>query len=105
MISEELIKKAVQKLVEVAKPKMIYLFGSYARGEARERSDLDFLVVETHLRSRRREMVRLHDAIRPMQLPVDILVVSESTFKEWSDVPGTVINKAKTEGRLYYAAK
>jgi len=104
MISEELIKKAVQKLVEVANPKMIFLFGAYARGDAREQSDLDFLVVETQLRNRRREMVRLHDAIRPMQLPVDILVVSESTFKEWSDVPGTVINKAKTEGKLYYAA-
>lgn len=104
MISEGMIKKAVEKLAEAAKPKMILLFGSYARGDAREQSDLDFLIVEHELKSRRREMVRLHDVIRPMQLPVDILVVSESTFKEWSDVPGTVIYKAKKEGRVYYAA-
>jgi len=102
MISEEIIKKAVDRLVEVARPQKIYLFGSYARGDAREQSDLDFLVVEKAVNSRRKEMVRLHDAIRPMRIPVDILVISESAFAEWADVQGTVIHKAKNEGRLYY---
>ncbi len=50
MISEEIIKKAVDRLVEVARPQKIYLFGSYARGDAREQSDLDFLVVENYVR-------------------------------------------------------
>lgn len=102
MIPEEIIGKAVARLVRAAKPQSIYLFGSYARGDAREGSDLDFLVVESALKSRRREMVRLRDAIRPMRIPADILVVSESTFAEWADVPGTVIHRAKTEGRLCY---
>ena len=102
MISEEIIKEAINRLVKVAKPQQIYLFGSYARGDARKQSDLDFLVIERMLKSRRKEMVRLHDAIRPMRIPVDILVASESTFNEWSDVPGTVIHRAKTEGRLCY---
>lgn len=102
MISEETIKKAIELLIEVAKPRKIYLFGSYARGDAREQSDLDFLVVEQIVKSRRKEMVRLHDAIRQMRIPIDILVASESTFNEWADVPGTVIHKAKTEGRLCY---
>lgn len=102
MISEEIIKKAIARLVEAAKPQKIYLFGSYARGDARNHSDLDFLVVEQVLKSRRKEMVRLHDAIRSMRIPVDILVTSESTFNEWSNVPGTVMHRAKTEGRLCY---
>ena len=102
MISEETIRNAIDRLIGVAKPQKIYLFGSYARGDAREQSDLDFLVVERALRNRRKEMVRLRDAIRSMRIPVDILVVSESTFAEWADVPGTVVHKAKTEGRLCY---
>lgn len=102
MISEETIKKAIKRLVKAGKPQKIYLFGSYARGDARKQSDLDFLVVERGLRSRRKEMVRLHDAIRSMRIPVDILVTSESTFNEWADVPGTVMHRAKTEGRLCY---
>jgi len=102
MISEETIKKAIDRLIEVAKPQKIYLFGSYARGDAREQSDLDFLVVEQTIKSRRKEMVYLHDAIRPMSIPVDIIPISEATFNEWVNVPGTVIHKAKAEGRLCY---
>jgi len=102
MISESTIKTAIDRLVKAAQPKKIYLFGSYARGDAVEQSDLDFLVVEDNLKNRRKEMVRLHDAVRPMHIPVDILVVSESTFHEWNDIPGTVIHKASTEGRLCY---
>ena len=104
MISEETIEKAIERLVEIAKPQKIFLIGSYARGDARDRSDLDFLVVEHEIRNRRKEMVRLHDAIRSMRIPVDILVASESTFDEWSDIPGTVFHKAKNEGRLCYEA-
>jgi predicted nucleotidyltransferase len=43
VISEETINQAVDRRLEVAKPLKIFLFGSYARGEAREHSDLDFL--------------------------------------------------------------
>ncbi|MEW6618712.1 MAG: nucleotidyltransferase domain-containing protein [bacterium] len=102
MISEKTIKKAIERLIEVAKPQKIYLFGSYARGDAREQSDLDFLIVEQTIKSQRKEMVYLHDAIRSMCIPVDIIPVSEATFNEWSNVPGTVIHKARTEGRLCY---
>lgn len=102
MISKETINEAINRLVKTATPEKIYLFGSYARGNARENSDLDFLVVEQILKNRREEMVRLHDAIRSMRIPVDILAVSESDFSEWGDVPGTVIYKAKKEGQLCY---
>jgi len=102
MISEIKINKIIEKLVETARPIKIYLFGSYARGEARENSDLDFLIVEHKIKSQRKEMVRLHDAIRPMRLPVDVLVTGEEQFNEWSKVPGTVMNRALNEGKLCY---
>lgn len=38
------IENLVQTIAEKYKVKEIYLFGSYARGEADESSDLDFLV-------------------------------------------------------------
>ena len=38
------IKDLVKPIAEKYKVKEIYLFGSYARGEADESSDLDFLV-------------------------------------------------------------
>lgn len=38
------IKNIVKPIAEKYRVKEIYLFGSYARGEANENSDLDFLV-------------------------------------------------------------
>ena len=104
MISEQIIKEAVERLVKAARPQKIFLFGSYARGDAHERSDLDFLVVQKKTRNRRQETVYLQDILRPMRIPVDILIVNEATFNEWENVIGTVFNEAKHEGILYYDA-
>ena len=46
MISEQTIQQAVARLVAAAKPNKIILFGSYARGDATEDSDLDLMVIE-----------------------------------------------------------
>ena len=40
------------------------LFGSYARGDAREDSDLDLLVIEPRVDDRAKEMVRLRRVLR-----------------------------------------
>ncbi len=77
------------------------LFGSYARGDARDDSDLDFLVVEPELRARREEMARLRLALRPLRVPADVLVVSSTTYEIWADTPGTVLYEAAREGRVF----
>ena len=105
MISDDTIQEAVRRLVDLASPVRVLLFGSYARGDARGDSDLDFLVVERDVRNPRREAVRLHDAIRPLRIPADILVVKQATYDEWADMPGSVIHRAKTEGKVCYAAE
>jgi predicted nucleotidyltransferase len=99
-----LLDEAVSRLAQAAPQATIILFGSRARGDAREGSDLDLLVVEPKVSSRRREMVRLTDILRPLRLPVDLLVVSRRTFQEWSDTPGTVIYQAAKEGKVLRAA-
>src|SRR5215212_5669541 len=44
-VTQEKIDEAVRRLVEVARPSRIILFGSAARGELDERSDIDLMVV------------------------------------------------------------
>jgi predicted nucleotidyltransferase len=104
MIPETIVQKAVGRLKKAANPVKIILFGSYARGEVTEESDLDFLVVEKELKARRMEMVRLRDILSPLRIPVDVLVISERTYEEWKDIPGTVIYEAASEGRVMYDA-
>ena len=101
MIDEGAILGAAQALLEAAPDSRVILFGSYARGDAGSDSDLDFLVIEPSLSSRRREMVRLRHVLRPLGIPVDVLVTSAATFEKWADTPGTVLYEAATEGRGY----
>ena len=104
MISADTINKLVRTLVEAASPTKIILFGSYARGDAREDSDIDLLVVERGLVSKRDEMVRLRRLLRPFRVPVDVLVVSETEFNDWSHLIGTALYWASTEGKLLHEA-
>jgi predicted nucleotidyltransferase len=102
MIPQATIQEAVQLLKRAANPVKIILFGSYATGKADEDSDLDFLIVEKELKARRMEMVRLSDVLRPLRIPVDVLVASEKVFNDWADTPGTVLYEAAKEGKVLY---
>ena len=103
MIDEATINKAVELLRQAAPDATIILFGSWARGEGKEDSDLDFLVVEPNFTSRHDEMVRLNDVLRPLRIPVDVLVVTRKTYEDWADTPGTVLYEAAREGRVFHA--
>ena len=98
MISDEIIIDAVSRLREAAPGATIILFGSHARGEAREGSDLDFMVVEPEVKARREEMVRLRRAVGRIGMPVDIIVVSRKNFEEWRNVPGSAIYRVAKDG-------
>lgn len=102
MIPQATIQEAVQLLKEAVSPVKIILFGSYARGNVNEDSDLDFFVIEKELKARRMEMVRLSDVLRPLRISVDVIVASEEVFNEWADTPGTVLYEAAKEGKMLY---
>jgi len=104
MVSEKTLEQAVSLLVEAASPERIILFGSFARGEASEGSDLDFVVIENNVTDRRREIVRLLRVLEPHDIPADVFVSSPRFFDEWKDVPGTLLYEASREGRVVYEA-
>ena len=99
MVSEEVLRKAVQLLVEAASPRKIILFGSCARGDAREDSDLDFVVIEDHVEDRGAEIVRLLRVLEPYEIPADIFVASGKFYDCWKDVPGTMLYEAARTGK------
>ena len=104
MISAETINSIVRTLVEAASPTKVILFGSYPTGAARDLSDIDLLVVEPTVVSKRDEMVRLRRLLRPFRLPIDVIVVSEAEFNDWAHLVGTLFYWANTEGKLLYEA-
>ena len=104
MLTQETIQIAVDRILAVAKPNKVIMFGSYARGNANEYSDLDLMVVEPEVSNKSDEMIRLRSAIGSIGVGVDILVCSETEAKRRGQVPGTVIYWALKEGKVLYEA-
>jgi len=75
-----------------------YLFGSYARGEARPDSDVDILVVEKELvNPRLREIYLLQERLE-LDQDVDLIVVDEENFETWKRIRGTVQHEVWRKG-------
>lgn len=85
-------------------PARVVLVGSRARGDARQDSDLAFLVIEERLDSKLSEMVRLRDVLPPLAVPVDVIVVSEEEVARREPVPSTLVHRALREGRVLVSA-
>lgn len=102
MIEPEQIDEAIRTLAEAAAPERILLFGSYARGDATDDSDLDFLVIASCVEDRAKEMVRLRRALRPLRVPADVLVYSAEDVERWGNQPGSALYWALREGRVVY---
>jgi predicted nucleotidyltransferase len=102
MVTREQIDAAVRILAEAARPARIILFGSHARGDAGEDSDIDLLVIEPRVEDRAREMVRLRRLLRPLRVPADILVYSADEVARWGDQPGSALYWALREGMVVH---
>jgi predicted nucleotidyltransferase len=96
---EQLLSAEQERVLTVCQPRFLYLFGSAARGEMTDSSDLDLLVVvEDHVNLR--ELKKAYYKQRSHALhPVDILFFRESEFNARKAIGG-VCYLAMTEGRI-----
>jgi predicted nucleotidyltransferase len=105
MLNEQTIQEAAQRAAAAAsRPADIWLFGSYARGEADDMSDLDLLVIEDEVADKAGEYLRIHRAIGSLGVGVDVLVFSRREYQRRSQVPGTLPHRVSQEGRILHVA-
>ena len=105
-VTDEILDRMVRAIVEEVDPEQVILFGSRARGDAGEESDVDLVVVESEpfgkTRSRRLEAVRLWRALSGFLVPKDILVYSRDEVEHWRHSPNHVLACAFREGAVLY---
>ena len=103
--NDALVAEAGRRLAAAAPGSKVILFGSRARGEARSDSDMDLLVIEPELKSRRAEFVRLREALGDLGVPIDLIVLSAEYADERARVRGTMVNEAMRRGRVLVGAR
>jgi predicted nucleotidyltransferase len=102
--TKEALEEVVRRIVAVAHPVKVVLFGSAARGTMGPTSDFDFLVVVSNGTHRRQTAGNIYRKLIGVGFPVDIVVVTEDDVREHGDNIGRVIMPALSEGKLVYAA-
>lgn len=97
------LDEVIARIVQVAEPDRIILFGSAVRGTAHMDSDLDLLVVKSGVPNRRRLAQAIYRALVGIPGPVDIVVVTPEDVEALKDGVATIIGPAIREGREVYA--
>ncbi len=105
-LSDKLIQRMVEAIVQEVKPERVFLFGSCARNTPTSDSDVDFLIIESEAfgpgRNRWSELRRIRKVLKPFRFPKDILVYSRDEFEKWQDSINHIIAHATKEGKLVY---
>lgn len=102
MLSDKILQQITLRVLKVSDPKKIVMFGSYAREEADENSDLDLLIIEQGTVDRGKEMIKIRNAIGDVGMGVDVVVCPETDVNEWGHVRNTLIHQALKEGKVLY---
>jgi len=98
------IDELVKRIVEEVQPIRIILFGSAAKGDVAQNSDIDLLVVMPEGVHRRRIAQRLYQNITRSGVPFDILVATPADLQKHKDNIGLIYRTILQEGREVYAA-
>ena len=78
---------ALERLVARHHPEGLWLFGSWARGSASRRSDVDLLVMGLADRRLLDAYDAVLEALQPCRLPVQPLVASPALLRKHGDAP------------------
>ena len=102
--SNKILQEVTRRIVQVAKPKRVLLFGSAARGKMKKDSDLDMLVVMGRSVHRRQMAQKINRNLHGLGIAVDIVVVTEDDLKKYGERVGTILRPALKDGRVVYEA-
>lgn len=96
------LDEIIRRVVEVAQPEKIILFGSAARGEMGPNSDVDLLVIKSGVH-RRRLTQAIYMNLFGVGQAVDVVVVTPEDIERYKDSFALVIEPALREGKVVYA--
>lgn len=110
MIADErIIKKAVEYIREKISPEKIYLFGSYAKGNPTENSDLDFFIIKDSDLPRPQRALSLYSLDKSKKIGaligIDFIVYTPKEYEEKKNELNSIVGEVVRTGKLIYERK
>ena len=103
MLDKSTLDSIVGRVVEVAEPEKIILFGSAVRGRVGRNSDIDLLIIKGGA-DPLDVMARIYSRLYGIGAAVDAIVVSPEDVERYKDSHALVIKPALQEGVVVYEA-
>ena len=101
MVSQNTLDNIIGRIVEVARPEKIILFGSAASGSMTRNSDVDLLIVKDGADSLQL-MAEIYGRLYGVGAAVDAIVVSPADVERFKDSHALVIKPALQQGTVVY---
>lgn len=103
-VSDKELRRLINVIVDAVAPRKIVLFGSRAKGVAREDSDYDFLVIKDDITNERIISREIYKRIlkEEFSIPVDILAIDTARYERARHDQGLIYNSIETAGVVVY---
>ncbi len=102
MVSMRQIEELGRRIAREFDPERVVLFGSHARGDATETSDVDLLVVARISSPKPKRSVPIYSMLRQYPFSKDILVYTPEEVDEYRHLRASLIRRALDEGVVLY---
>ena len=99
------LPEVVDRIVRNFHPVQIILFGSWARGDAREDSDVDLLVVLPRVEHKRKVAIQIGNSLSNLPISKDIIVTTPEEIATRGKIVGNILRPALEEGKIIYESE
>ncbi len=105
LIDNKTISNIISRIASGFQPDKIFLFGSYASGQANDDSDIDLLVVKDTHEPRVQRSVAIQRLLIGTKVPIDILVYTNEEFEREKSIHLSFVNSVIMGAKLLYERK
>jgi uncharacterized protein len=102
MIDKQEIKSVATQIGIASNAESVILFGSYAKGNTTEESDVDLLIIAESELPRFKRSRALYKLLRPYPFAMDLVVYTPKEVEKGKASPVSFVSRALREGEVIY---